>query len=59
MRDQEQVEKLFDVKVVAVNTLRQRGKSKRFKGRVGKRAAYKKAMVTLAEGQAVDITTGI
>ena len=53
------VEKLFDVKVVAVNTLRQRGKTKRFKGQIGKRAAYKKAMVTLAEGEAVDVTTGI
>ncbi|MCE2510644.1 MAG: 50S ribosomal protein L23 [Alphaproteobacteria bacterium] len=53
------VERLFDVKVVAVNTLRQQGKTKRFKGQVGKRAAYKKAMVTLAEGHAVDVTTGI
>jgi len=53
------VERLFDVKVLAVNTLRQRGKLKRFKGQIGKRASYKKAMVTLAEGEAVDVTTGI
>ncbi|MEQ9042697.1 MAG: 50S ribosomal protein L23 [Alphaproteobacteria bacterium] len=53
------VEKLFDVKVVAVNTLRQQGKVKRFRGQPGRRAAYKKAMVTLAEGHTVDVTTGI
>lgn len=53
------VEKLFDVKVLAVNTLRQKGKRKSFRGRPGKRADSKKAMVTLAEGQAIDVTTGI
>jgi large subunit ribosomal protein L23 len=53
------VEGLFDVKVDAVNTLRQSGKVKRFRGRVGRRADYKKAMVTLAEGQSIDVTTGI
>ena len=53
------VETLFKVKVTNVNTLRQRGKLKRFKGRLGKRNDYKKAVVTLAEGQSIDITTGI
>jgi large subunit ribosomal protein L23 len=53
------VETLFKVKVAAVNTLRQRGKVKRFRGRIGQRAATKKAIVTLAEGHSIDITTGI
>lgn len=53
------VETLFDVKVLAVNTLRQQGKMKRFKGQLGQRVAYKKAMITLAEGQTLDVTTGI
>ncbi|MFQ5984223.1 MAG: 50S ribosomal protein L23 [Alphaproteobacteria bacterium] len=55
----ETVEKLFGVKVKAVNTLRVRGKVKRFRGRLGKRVDYKKAIVSLAEGQSIDITTGI
>ena len=53
------VEGLFDVKVTAVNTLVQKGKMKRFKGRVGFRSDVKKAVVTLAEGQNIDVTTGI
>jgi large subunit ribosomal protein L23 len=53
------VEKLFEVKVNAVNTIRQRGKVKRFKGRPGKRPDYKKAIVTLAEGHSIDVTTGV
>ncbi len=53
------VETLFDVKVLSVNTLCQRGKAKRFRGQVGRRSNYKKAMVTLAEGQTLDVTTGI
>ena len=53
------IEGLFNVKVVAVNTLRQLGKTKRFRGRPGKRPDRKKAMVTLAEGQSIDVTTGI
>ena len=53
------VEGLFDVKVNAVNTLRQSGKVKRFRGRLGRRVETKKAMVTLAEGQSIDVTTGI
>ncbi len=53
------VEGLFGVKVSGVNTLNMRGKVKRFRGRVGKRAAYKKAIVTLVEGGTIDITTGI
>ena len=53
------VEALFDVKVKKVNTLRQEGKVKRFRGVMGKRAEYKKAMVTLAEGHSIDVTTGV
>jgi len=53
------IEELFGVKVTKVNTLNMRGKIKRFRGRLGKRADYKKAIVTLAEGEHVDITTGI
>jgi large subunit ribosomal protein L23 len=53
------VEGLFKVKVTAVNTLRQEGKNKVFRGRRGKRSDYKKAMVTLAEGQTIDVTTGV
>ncbi len=53
------VEGIFGVKVTAVNTLNQAGKVKRFRGRLGRRDAVKKAMVTLAEGQSLDVTTGI
>ncbi|TCZ63326.1 50S ribosomal protein L23 [Roseicella aquatilis] len=53
------VEGLFDVKVLAVNTLVVKGKTKRFKGRPGQRSDWKKAMVTLAEGQSIDLTTGL
>ena len=53
------VEEVFKVKVTAVNTLRQKGKRVRFRGRPGRRSDMKKAIVTLAEGQSIDITTGI
>jgi large subunit ribosomal protein L23 len=53
------VEGLFKVKVTAVNTLRQQGKLKVFRGRIGQRSDSKKAMVTLAEGQTIDVTTGV
>ncbi|MCH8182416.1 MAG: 50S ribosomal protein L23 [Proteobacteria bacterium] len=53
------IEGLFDVKVRAVNTSRMKGKVKRWRGRLGKRVATKKAMVTLEEGQSLDISTGI
>ena len=53
------VEGVFKVKVTAVNTLRVQGKTKRFKGHVGQRSDFKKAMVTLAEGHTIDVTTGI
>ena len=53
------IEGLFDVKVTNVNTIRQKGKIKMFRGRPGVRPERKKAIVTLAEGQSIDITTGI
>jgi large subunit ribosomal protein L23 len=53
------VEGLFDVKVAAVNTIRVQGKTKRVRGRAGRRSDYKKAIVTLAEGSQIDVTTGI
>jgi large subunit ribosomal protein L23 len=53
------VEDLFKVKVKAVNTLRQKGKHKRFRGRPGVRSDVKKAVVTLVEGHSIDVTTGL
>jgi large subunit ribosomal protein L23 len=53
------IETLFKVKVKAVNTLIQKGKSKRFRGRPGQRPDIKKAIVTLAEGHSIDVTTGL
>jgi large subunit ribosomal protein L23 len=53
------VEGLFSVKVTAVNTIRVEGKEKRFRGRIGERSDYKKAIVTLAEGAKIDVTTGV
>ncbi|MBU6371432.1 MAG: 50S ribosomal protein L23 [Alphaproteobacteria bacterium] len=53
------VEALFKVKVVAVNTIRTKGKEKRFRGVLGRRSDQKKAIVTLAEGQSIDVTTGL
>ncbi|TCK27889.1 LSU ribosomal protein L23P [Ancylobacter aquaticus] len=55
----EAVEKLFDVKVERVNTLVRKGKTKFFKGRKGVQNDVKKAVVTLAEGHSIDITTGL
>ncbi len=53
------VEVLFGVKVKGVNTLIQKGKNKRFKGIIGRRSDIKKAVVTLEEGQTIDVGTGI
>ncbi|HEV7997056.1 MAG TPA: 50S ribosomal protein L23 [Stellaceae bacterium] len=53
------VEGLFNVQVTAVNTIRVMGKLKRFRGRLGRRSDLKKAIVTLGEGQRIDVTTGI
>ena len=53
------VEEIFNVKVVSVNTLNLKGKIKRFKAKLGKRAGTKKAFVKLAEGNSIDLTVGI
>jgi large subunit ribosomal protein L23 len=55
----EAVEKLFDVKVKAVNTLVRKGKRKAFRGRPGVQSDVKKAIVTLQEGHRIDVTTGL
>jgi large subunit ribosomal protein L23 len=53
------VEALFGVKVKAVNTLITKGKTKRFRGIAGKRSDFKKAYVTLEEGNTIDVSTGL
>ena len=53
------VEALFDVKVTGVNTLVQKGKTKKWKGTPYTKSDVKKAIVTLADGQSIDVTTGI
>ncbi|MDZ3838693.1 MAG: 50S ribosomal protein L23 [Rhodospirillales bacterium] len=53
------IEDLFKVKVKAVNTLTVKGKVKRTRGRPGRRSDVKKAIVTLAEGHSIDVTTGL
>ena len=53
------IEALFKVKVVSVNTITVKGKTKRFRGVEGKRSDVKKAIVTLAAGQSIDVTTGL
>ncbi len=55
----EAVEKLFDVKVTSVNTLVRKGKFKMSRGRGGLQSDVKKAIVTLAEGHRIDVTTGL
>jgi|SRR5215213_8606555 large subunit ribosomal protein L23 len=53
------VEALFSVKVKAVNTMVRKGKVKRFRGQIGTRNDVKKAIVTLVDGQSIDISTGL
>ena len=53
------VEALFGVKVTAVNTLVRKGKVKRFRGFAGRQGDVKKAIVTLADGQSIDVSTGL
>ncbi len=53
------VEALFNVKVKAVNTLVRKGKVKRFRGTIGKQNDVKKAIVTLKDGESIDVTTGL
>jgi len=53
------VETLFSVKVTGINTITVKGKTKRFRGRLGRRPDVKKAVVRLAEGQSLDYTAGV
>jgi large subunit ribosomal protein L23 len=53
------VEALFGVKVTAVNTMVAKGKTKRWRGEAYRRSDVKKAVITLAEGQSIDVTTGV
>ena len=53
------VEELFSVKVKAVNTIVRQGKTKRFRGIRGQQSDVKKAIVTLEDGQSIDVTTGL
>jgi large subunit ribosomal protein L23 len=55
----EAIERLFDVKVKSVNTLLRKGKFKMSRGRAGRQSDVKKAIVTLAEGERIDVTTGL
>ncbi len=55
----EAIEALFGVNVTGVNTIVTKGKSKRWKGKAYQRSDFKKAIVTLAEGQSIDVTSGI
>jgi len=55
----EAVEKLFDVKVKAVNTLNRKGKNKMFRGQPGVQSNVKKAVVTREEGHRIDVTSGL
>ena len=53
------IEALFGVKVTGVNTLIRKGKVKRFRGTTGRQSDVKKAIVTLADGQSIDVATGL
>lgn len=53
------IEALFDVKVDAVNTILRKGKQKVFRGQVGRQSDTKRAVVTLADGHTIDVTTGL
>ncbi len=53
------VERIFGVQVIGINTIRVKGKLKKFKGKIGKTPAFKKAIVTLKEGDTIDITQNI
>ena len=53
------IEKIFKVNVIRVNTVKKKSKTKMIKGRVGKKKGYKKAIVTLKKGQSIDLATGV
>ena len=53
------IELIFGVKVSAVNVIKVKGKTKRFKGTLGKRSDYKKAIISLPDGQSIDLSAGV
>ena len=53
------IELIFGVKVSAVNVIKVKGKTKRFKGTIGKRSDYKKAIISLPDGQSIDLSAGV
>ena len=53
------IELIFGVKVSAVNVIKVKGKTKRFKGTLGKRTDYKKAIISLPDGQSIDLSAGV
>ena len=53
------IELIFGVKVSAVNVIKVKGKTKRFKGTLGRRSDYKKAIISLPEGQSIDLSAGV
>ena len=53
------IEKIFKVNVIKVNTINFKGKSKMVKGKKTEKPGYKKAIITLKKGQSIDLTTGI
>ena len=53
------IELIFGVKVSAVNVIKVKGKTKRFKGTLGKRPDYKKAIISLPDGQSIDLSAGV
>ena len=53
------IELIYGVKVSSVNVIRVKGKTKVFKGKVGKRSDYKKAIISLPKGQSIDLSLGV
>ena len=53
------IEKIFKVNVIRVNTVKKKSKTKMVRGRIGKKKGYKKAIVTLKKGQSIDLATGV
>ena len=53
------IEKIFKVNVIKVNTIKKKGKYKIVRGKVGKKAGFKKAVITLKKGQSIDLATGV
>tara|TARA_Y100001970_G_C13970522_1_gene717945 strand:+ start:225 stop:518 length:294 start_codon:yes stop_codon:yes gene_type:complete len=53
------IEKIFKVKVIKVNTINKKSKRKIVRGRIGTKSGFKKAVITLKKGQSIDLATGV